>query len=461
MRVADLLVATAGSLHCGETDQTFSGVVTDTRDMQPGALFVALRGERFDGNDFVDEAIQGGAAAVVCTRPPARVKQSTAVVVVDDTLRALGDLAAFHRRRFDVPVVAITGSNGKTTTKELLKSILSRAFSPREVLANRGNLNNLIGMPLSLLRLTAAHRVVVLEFGMNRLGEIARLTEIARPDVGLITTIGCAHLEGVGGIDGVAKAKGELFAGLGTDAVAVVNVADDRVRSLADAFHGEIFRVGAGGDMYAEEVEFPSFANSRFRIVTSGGSAAIDLPLAGRHNVDNALAASACALVLGVGLGDIAEGLAKAECPPMRLDARRLPNGVMLVDDSYNANPDSVIASLDALAAGGESAGRCIVVLGGMHELGEAAEAEHRRVGTAIGELRPALVCALGEFAAAVAEGARSRGIEAGPVLVCADHGSAAEAVARCWQPGDTVLVKGSRASAMEKVVESLERMAV
>ncbi len=458
MNVNDLLRATPCRLHAGAGDRTFTGVATDTRHMLRGSLFVALIGERFDGNDFVGDAIEAGAAAVLCSRAPTVAAGRTAVVVTDDTLRALGDLAAFHRRRFDVPVVAITGSNGKTTTKELLKSILCEAVASQAVLANRGNFNNLIGMPLTLLELGPEHRFAVLEMGMNRPGEIARLTEIARPGVGLITMIGSAHLEGVGGLEGVARAKGELFAGLSPDAVAVANACDPRVMRLADTFCGKTFRFGAGGDVFADEVEFPAFASSRFRIVTASGRATVDLPLAGRHNVDNALAASACALVLGIGLDDVVRGLAGAKPPPMRLDPLRLPNGVMLIDDSYNANPDSVIASLAAVVGGGS--GRRIVVLGDMCELGEAAEAEHRRVGAAVAAIKPALLCTLGDFASVVAAGACGQGLERAAVVVCADHGAAADAVARRWQRGDTVLVKGSRASAMENVIESLRGMA-
>lgn len=459
MKVSDLLRATSGRLLAGSSNATFTKVSTDTRQLQAGDLFVALSGDNFEGDDFVTEAVEAGATAVLCGRNPKRPVGSAAIVVTDDSRRALGDLAAFHRRRFELPVVAVTGSNGKTTTKELLRSILCEAFAPEAVLANPGNFNNLIGMPLTLLRLSSVHRVAVLEMGMNRPGEIARLTEIARPSVGLITTIGSAHLEGVGSLEGVARAKGELFSGLDADAVAVVNAADPRIVSLAAELTARKSFFGAGAEIRAENVVFPAFGSSRFQLITPAGSVSIDLPLAGRHNVDNAVAAAACAMVLGVDCDDVARGLARAKPPPMRLDPLLLPNGVMLINDSYNANPDSVTASLNAVVGG--SRGRCIVVLGDMRELGEAAEAEHRRVGAAAAAVRPALLCTVGDHASAVAEGALDQGLGKSAVVVCADHAAAADAVAACWCRGDTVLVKGSRGSAMEKVVESLKGMAV
>jgi UDP-N-acetylmuramoyl-tripeptide--D-alanyl-D-alanine ligase len=435
---------------------TLSGLATDTRTLAPGDLFVALRGEHFDGNDFIDDAIARGASAVVCARGRALPREGVAFVEVADTLRALGDIAAAHRRLFALPLVAITGSNGKTTTKELLRSILDVAFGAGHVLANPGNLNNLIGLPLTLVKLEHAHHAAVLEMGMNAPGEIARLTEIAMPTVGLITSVGAAHLEGLGSIEGVANAKGELFAGLSRNAVAVVNLDDPWVVRMAERFAGRKVSFGRNGDVRVDCVEPLAIDRTRFHLVCDRGAAVVEIPLGGRHNVSNALAAAAAALAIDVGLDAIAEGLRCATPPPMRLSVERLANGVSLVNDAYNANPSSLRAALEAMADLAPE--RLIVVLGEMLELGPRSAELHTAAGADVAATRPALLCTMGGHAGDVRSGAASAGLHPESIVVAETHDAAAEAVANAWRTEDIVLVKGSRGAQMERVVEALRR---
>jgi UDP-N-acetylmuramoyl-tripeptide--D-alanyl-D-alanine ligase len=436
----------------------FSLVGTDSRTVKAGQLFVALHGERFDGNDFIDDVVARGAAGVICDQGRAVDRPGVVFFEVRDTLRALGDLAAAHRRCFHVPVVAITGSNGKTTTKNLLRSVLATAYGdPGYVLATEGNLNNLIGMPLTLLTLAPRHRAAILEMGMNAFGEIARLTEIAAPTLGLITCVAPAHLEGLGSIEGVARAKGELFAGLAPTATAVVNCDDPHIVRVAIGLRCHRQDFGADGPVRAENLRPDGLRAIRFDLVVPGASAEVRLPLLGRHNVANAVAAAAAAVALGIGIDAIVAGLESAAPAPMRLSVERLPNGVDLINDAYNANPGSMRAALAALEG---IADHCAVVLGEMRELGSGAAALHAEVGAAVARLAPRFFCAVGPYAADYARGAVGAGMASAAVTAVTTNSAAAEAVTKGWRRGDAVLVKGSRGARMEEVVAELRRRA-
>jgi UDP-N-acetylmuramoyl-tripeptide--D-alanyl-D-alanine ligase len=378
---------------------------------------------------------------------------------VDDTLHALGEIASVHRRHFHLPLAAITGSNGKTTTKELLRSILAVAHGAEHVLANPGNLNNLIGLPLTLMRLGPGHRAAAVEMGMNAPGEIARLTEIAAPTVGLVTSVGAAHLEGLGSIEGVAKAKGELYAGLPAHALAVVNVEDPWVVRIAERFAGRKIGFGRGGDVRADCIEPLAIDRTRFHLVSDHGMAEVEIPLGGRHNVSNALGAAAAAMAMGIELEAIAEGLRAVTPPPMRMALEPLANGVAVVNDAYNANPSSLRAALDAMADLAPE--RLIVVLGEMLELGPQATELHAAAGRDVAALRPVLLCAMGHHAADLCAGAAAAGMHPASMVAAESHDAAAAAVARAWRTGDVVLVKGSRGAQMERVVEALRRRVV
>lgn len=420
----------------------FERVCTDSRKVANRSLFFALRGQFHDGHDHVAAALRQGALAAVVERRPPGVDPA-ALLTVADVQRALGDLAAFTRRRNPLRVAAITGSNGKTTTKELLAGICEQAFpAPGSVLKTHGNENNLIGLPLTLLRLVETEQVAVLEMGMNAPGEISRLTEIADPDAGVITNVGPAHLEGLGSVAGVAAAKGELFAGMRADACIAVNVDDPWVRRLAESFPGRRISFGAGGEVRALDVEEQGLEAIRFTLEVAGRRAPTRLPMPGAHNVSNALAAAALAHALGIDVESIAGGLAAAHPPQMRMQVSRLANGVTVINDGYNANPASMEAALRVLA---KQPGRTVAVLGEMRELGPSSPLEHERVGALAATLGVGVLVALGGEGEHVAAGARGAGMANDDIAVTADPAGAARAVIERWKPGDTVLLKGSR----------------
>ena len=465
MTLGEAAAAMSASLDGGDGAMLYTRVGTDSRSARAGDLFFCLRGDNFDGHDFIEAALAAGVVAVVCEQGRSLPGRSAAFLEVPDTLRALGDLAAAHRRRFTPAIVAVTGSNGKTTTKEMLRAILGEHFGADHVLATQGNLNNLIGVPLTLFRLGAEHRAAVIEMGMNVPGEIARLVEITAPAVGLITCVASAHLEGLGSIEGVARAKGELFEGLPPGATAIINADDPQVVAQASRFAGRhvYFAAGqsdAGGGVAAVtagEIRCDRLDACSFELRAGAVSARVELPVGGRHNVQNALGAVAAALAIGVPLATAASGLCKLVPPPMRLSTEQLANGVTVLNDVYNANPGSMLAALATLGA---ADARSIVVLGEMRELGPGSAALHEQIGAAVAAIAPVLFCASGAFAEAFAEGARNAGLARERVRVCARHEDAAEAVAAAWRAGDAILIKGSRGAAMEHVVEALRARA-
>lgn len=451
--LGEAAAAISGTLR-GDSAVAYSRVCTDSRASAPGDLFFCLRGPSFDAHDFVEAVAKSGAVAVVCERGRGGAGPC---IEVDDTQVALGDLAHWIRSGHAGDLVGITGSNGKTTTKEMLRAVFLAHCGEGRVLATKGNLNNLIGVPLTLFGLGAEHEAAVIEMGMSAPGEIARLVEIAAPRVGVLTCVAEAHLEGLGSIEGVARAKGELFEGLPADAIAVVNVDDPHVVREAKRFAGRRLTFGSTGEVRAEAIRCDRIDASFFDIAFGGERVAVELPLGGRHNVQNALAAAAAALASGVALATVARGLSAMTPPPMRMAVENLPGGVTLVNDAYNANPGSLGAALATL--GGLDTRR-IVVVGDMLELGPTSAELHHRAGAQAADITPTLLCAYGRFAEDVAAGAREAGLSADRIRVCARHEDAAAQVAGIWLPGDAILVKGSRGSAMEKVVDALRALA-
>jgi UDP-N-acetylmuramoyl-tripeptide--D-alanyl-D-alanine ligase len=432
-------------------DVRFRAVSTDSRKIVAGDLFVALRGENFDGYEFVPGALQDGAVAAVVNADSYAANASVAspesgLLIVEDTRLALGQLAAYWRRKFEVPLVGITGSNGKTTVKEMLASVLrTAAGSDDAVLATKGNLNNDIGMPLTLLQLNARHRYAVIEMGMNHPGEIDYLTRIACPDVALVNNASGAHLEGLGSVEAVAQAKGEIFAGLDDHGTAAIN-ADDANAPLWRALAGtrSLLEFGLDGDADVAGAWRPQDGGLHLYVQTPQGGFSVQLRVPGEHNARNALAATAAAIALNVPLHTVAEGLEKFGGVAGRLQRKTAKRGAVLIDDTYNANPASMRAAINVLAQVG---GRRIFVLGDMGELGEGAAAFHAEIG---GEAKRAGIeklYALGELSRnAVREfgdGARHfERIE--DLLAELDKELDAEL---------TVLVKGSRFMKMERVV--------
>jgi len=426
-------------------DAAFRRVVTDSRSIEKGDLFVALVGDRFDGHDFVRTAASLGASAALVSRP---LDLNFPQVVVPDTLLALQQYAASWRADFDVPVVAVTGSNGKTTTKQLLAGVFA-ARGP--VLATVGNLNNHIGVPLTLTRLRRDHKTAVIEMGANHPGEIARLAEIAGPQVGVVTQAGDAHLEGFGSREGVARAKGELFSALGARGVAVIN-ADDPYAPLWRGLAGEasIIRFGFSdlADVRAAEVQVQRDQGAtRFELRTPEGRAEVLLPLPGRHNVMNALAAAACGTALGMNAVDIAAGLAQVQAPSGRVAWKHTRNGARLIDDSYNANPTSMRAGLELLA---QQRRPRWAVLGGMGELGVESGRLHEQIGTAARRLGIERLYAFGTAGEHYA-----RGYGHAETLF-EDYESMIAALEKDLAADVTLLVKGSRSAHMERVVQRL-----
>ena len=449
----DVIAATDATANTVDLEQAvFDAVCTDSRQVTAGVLFVALRGRHFDGHNFAAEALRHGAAAALVEQMPPGC-DAARTLVVRDTLRALGDLAAWTRRQWPVRVVGVTGSNGKTTTKEILAAIAQQVdFSPPRtvVLKSRANENNLIGLPLNLLRLTGHEAVAVLEMGMNVPGEIARLAEIAAPDVGVITNIGPAHLEGVGSLAGVAAAKGELFAGMRHDATIAVNRDDEWVRRVAASFPGRRIEFGRGGEITAGHISDFGLDGVAFTLTIAGWSTAVRLRMPGEHNVTNALAAAAAAHGLGIECEAIAAGVAAALPPPMRMQVIRLANGRTVVNDAYNANPASMEMALRLIA---RTPSRTLAVLGEMRELGAESAALHQQLGRQAARSGIRLLVLMGPQAESVAAGARATNSGELTIHTCASAAAAAEVIADAWQRGDTILVKGSRGPDTEESV--------
>lgn len=424
------------------SDVEFIGVSTDSRTVEAGMLFIALRGPNHDGHDHVAKAREAGAVAALVERKlPIDIPQ----LVVADTRLALGRLAAAWRNKLQTPLVAVTGSNGKTTVKEMCAAILSRAGA---TLATQGNLNNDIGMPLTLLRLSPEHRFGVIEMGANHPGEIAYLTGLAAPQVAIITNAAPAHLEGFGSVEGVAKAKGEIFAGLSDNGVAVINADDDFAglwRELSAGHRTLCFGLAKPADIGARGLG--DVHGSELEILTPLGSFHLNLPLPGRHNIMNALAAVTAALALNIEFSDIAAGLESLNAVKGRLTTREGRNGATILDDSYNANPASLHAGLEVLAT---CTGRRLLALGDMGELGENTEVLHRQAGDEARKMGIDGLYATGRLSRSASEAFGENGhfYESQQQLI--------EALLAQMNSDVTVLVKGSRSSRMERVVEAL-----
>ena len=450
MDVRTIAEITGGHLMQNGASVELQGFSTDSRSLQPGELFIPLRGDNFDGHDYMNQAIQNGAAA--CLSEEMIGGLLVPVIKVNNTLKALGDLAAAMRRQFAGPVVGITGTSGKTTCKEMLAAILE---STGPGLKSAGNFNNLIGVPLTLFDLQPEHRWAVVEMGMSERGEISRLAEIARPNIGMITNVGAGHLENFDGISGVARAKGELFIGLPSDGVALINADDPEVLQLpvANGVRRMLFGTVSEADVKAENIAGHNGSVS-FDLVVEGEVKKVVLPLPGRHNVANALAAAAAAYVIGVGLEQIVSGLQAFKPCPGRMELFVLTEDIVVLDDSYNANPLSVHAALDALHDLG-SAGRRIAVLGDMLELGPTGPELHHHIGALAAE-RVDWLFTYGALAGEIARGAVESGFPQERVFSATSHDELAASLIEILHSGDRVLVKGSRGMRMEKVIDAL-----
>jgi len=435
----------------------FCGVSTDSRAILPGELFVALKGDNFDGYDYLSQALERGAVAALVDKSRAQEEETGCrglpLLAVVDTRRALGDLARYWRSRFFLPLIGITGSNGKTTVKEMCAAILREQArrdgydAEQSVLATTGNLNNDIGLPLMLLRLRDTHRAAVIEMGMNHPGEIAYLTRIARPTVALVNNAQRAHLAGLGSVADVARAKGEIFEGLSEGGVAVIN-ADDPHAGLWCEMNAKAHRVISFGLEQLADVSAHCALRkygSMLRLHTQQGMAGLDLHVLGLHNVRNALAATAATLPFATSLDAVAAGLSGYKGMKGRLQLRPAVNGAMLIDDSYNANPDSVLAAIDVLAA---TPGKKIFVFGDMGEVGDASGQFHDEIGGYAKSRGIDRLFGLGDYAATAV-----RNFDSGAMHFKTPH-ALVEALLPLLDADTTVLVKGSRFMKMERVTE-------
>ena len=435
-------------------DVLFTGVSTDSRTVKSGDLFIALSGKNFDGHKFVAQAKDKGAvAAMVNQESDIKKNQDSKVpmIIVKDTLLGLGKLAAYWRGRFEIPLIAVTGSNGKTTVKEMIASILLQLVGKdsNKVLATTGNLNNDIGVPQMLLQLCAQHKYAVIEMGMNHSGEISYLTKLAKPSVALITNAGAAHIEGIGSVEAVARAKGEIFEGLDELGTAVINADDQNVQiwhKLAGSRpiieFGLSKKVKVGGSYQL------NLADTEIKLKLPDGTIEVRLNVPGKHNVYNALAAAAAATAIGISKENIASGLELFSGVSGRLQQKKCQHGARMIDDSYNANPESVRAALSVLA---NSPGKRILVLGDMGELGDNTVGFHERIGEEARLIGIDRLFTLGELSA---HSVKKFGVGAQHFQNIEDLLSAVKAV---LTPNVTLLVKGSRFMQMERVVKKFE----
>ncbi len=454
------MAAVKGHLVSGDPQARFSGFNSDSRTVQQGELFWALKGDRFDGHDFASRAIvQGASGMVVQKNFPASLKNvpHIAVIAVDDTLRALGDLAAWWRRQHDAKVAAITGSSGKTTAKEMTAAIFQMG---NKTLKNQGNHNNLIGLPITLLKLEKTHERAVLEMGMNHKGEIARLTEISNPEVGVILNVGMAHLEGLGNINGVAEAKTEMMGKLSPEAKIILNGDDEILMKHAARFDREFITFGLNEGNLIQGIDIKRYGSvgMRFDLTCDGNSWPITLGVSGVHNVKNALAAAAVGLSLGEPMEHIVKGLGSFSGIKGRFESIPLRRDILLIDDTYNANPSALKAALHSAAPMVKKGGRFFVGIGDMLELGEAAPFAHREAGKRIADSGASWLFAMGIHATDVKEGAVAGGMPSNRVVISKTHDELTTKIIQEIKSKDMVFLKGSRTMQFEKVSDGLQR---
>jgi len=450
---AQTIAELAGGRLFGDGGATVTGVAIDTRRLQRGDLFVALRGEHADGHAFLDVAARSGAGALL-VRDGAVVPDGIASVAVDDPLDALGRLAAETRGRLDARVVAITGSSGKTMTKDLTASVAGRRF---RVVASEASFNNEIGVPLTILAADRTTEVLVVEVGSRGVGHIAALMPVLRPDISVVLNVGVAHIGMFGSTEAIAQAKGELVEGLDPPGVAVLNADDPEVNAMASRTRARVLRFGTAteADVRATRVALGEDARASFVLTTPDGSADVRLPVPGEHLVSDALAAAAAGVALAVDVAGIAEGLSAASVSAWRMQTIDAPGGWLVLNDAYNANPGSVLAALKTLVAMARGR-RTWAVLGPMAELGEHAAAEHDRIGRLAVRLGVGRLVAVGEDTRALFEAARLEGMTPEEATMAGDADEAIRVVRAALEPGDVVLVKASRASGFERVALAL-----
>jgi len=456
--VKEIASAIGGRQMTGSPDKLIGGLSTDSRRMISGHIFFALRGAVYDGHNFLSDAVNAGASGIIAESGTNGYKKLSgkdlAVITVPSTLNALGDLALWWRKKWAAKTIAITGSNGKSTTKEMAASILSLKAN---TLKSPGNFNNLIGLPLTILSLNECHKMAVLEMGMNRAGEISRLTQIAYPDIGLITNVSTAHLEGLGDLQGVIKAKGELLEEMSEKSTAILNGDDESTKKLAPIFQGPIatFGLGKTNQIRATGIKELKDYSQAFTIHIQDEKIPVRIKLPGVHNVLNALAGAAIAFCLGIPKELIAEGLKNFIPLKGRFRIIDLNRGIRIIDDTYNSNPSSLKAAFRTIK-GIEKKG-LIVGLGEMMELGQDAARHHFEAGRLAADMGAKYLTVLGEHGRQVIEGACKGGMDINRTYLATSHAEMADAIKEIAREGDVIFLKGSRKTTLEKVVEDLK----
>src|SRR5256712_3707572 len=451
MSVKEVVDATRGRLLSGPHDVTFTQLFTDSREVKPGGLFVALRGDQHDGHVFIPQAIERGAAGIVCERPPQGIA-GVAVIQVEDTRQALFDITADRLARQPHPIVAITGSAGKTTTKDLIAHLLGRRL---RVHKSEGNLNTYTGIPMTIFEMDPRDRALVVEYAMSRAGEIRELTQVAPPTIGVVLNVGLAHVGFLGSIDAVAAAQRELVEGLAPGGLAVLNGDDLRVRAMsAGARRYTLYGGSSGANVRAERVRLHGLAGSTFMLLTPTGKTEVYLRLPGHPSISNAPAAAAVAHEFEFDAPAIASALHGFAPPARRMNIISGRNGATVIDDSYNASPGSMLAALEVLGLAPRGALK-VAVLGDMLELRDHAERAHEEIGSAVGKTADVLI-ALGEYAPRMVQSARRAGLSTERAFVVEGADQAVAALTPLLGPQTQVLVKGSRGMRLERVVEQI-----
>jgi len=448
LTVSEIAQFAGATLSSGDGTVVINKVSTDSRTIKPGELFVALHGENFEGHDFVEAGAKAGATgALVDLNWAGSVPNDFVLLRATDTLQAYQMLAANYRRSLTLKVLAITGSNGKTSTKDFAASVLARKF---RVTKTEGNFNNHVGLPRTILEATSGDQIAVWELGMNHPGEIAALAKIAAPDVAIITNIGVAHIEFMGSREAIAMEKGALAEAIEPEGTVILNADDPFTQGIAERTRARVVLAGTtGGSVRAIEIR-QSAEGSEFTIVEGAHRCRAQLPVAGSHMVQNALLAVAAGRAFGLSIEECAAGLAAAPLTKARLQIKEI-GGVQFLDDSYNANPDSMKAALRTLVEL-DADGKRIAVLGEMRELGSESERGHREVGETAATLEVNQLITIGDTAELIAEGARTAGLQ--KVLSARSTAEAANLLGKIARPGDLVLIKGSRAARTEEVIE-------
>jgi UDP-N-acetylmuramoyl-tripeptide--D-alanyl-D-alanine ligase len=449
--IAEIAKFAGASLSCGDRTVVIRKISTDSRTLKRGELFVALRGENFDGHNFVEAAAAAGAAgAIVESNWKGKLPETFALIRAEDTLQVYQELAASYRRTLSLKVVAITGSNGKTSTKDFASAVLARRF---RVTKTEGNFNNHVGLPRTILEATSDDEAAVWEIGMNHPGEIATLARLAMPDVAIITNIGVAHIEFMGSREAIAAEKGALAEAVGGAGTVILNADDPFTKNIAARTRAKVLLAGTtAGTIRAGEIN-QSESGTDFTILEEAHRCRAQLPVPGLHMVQNALLAVAAGRVFGLSLEDCAAGLVAAPLTKARLQIKEI-QGVHFLDDSYNANPDSMKAALRTLVEL-DADGKRIAVLGEMRELAPESEHGHREVGETAAALKVDHLITIGNVAATIAQAAKRAGLKRS--VAVGSTSEAAELLAEIAAPGDLVLIKGSRAARTEEVIEQFQ----